>query len=50
MDITILNGMFLKKIYLNDDAHIKENLRLDALKNQGKKKMLGQKEKKRNKL
>ena len=49
MDITIVNKMFLKKI-LDDDVHIKENVRLDVLKNQDKKKMLGQKEKKTNKI
>ena len=37
MDITIVNKMFFKKIYLDDDVHIKENVRLHVLKKSRKK-------------
>ena len=33
--------------YFDEFVHIKENVRIDALKNEGKNKMLGQKEKKK---
>lgn len=36
MDITIIKKCFWK--YVDDDVHMKENVRLDILKNQDKKK------------
>ena len=49
MDITIVNRMFLKQ-YLDDDVHIKENVRIDALKNEGKIKCYVRQKRKRNQL
>ena len=43
----IVNKMLVKKYIFDDNVHIKENVRIDALKNEGKNKMLGQREKKK---
>ena len=45
MDKRILNKKMLGNILIT--FHIKENVRIDGLKNEGKNKMLGQREKKK---